>query len=245
MDILYVVGTGSNWQNNELRYSLRSISKYGRNVGKVYLVGYKPEFVSGDVIHIPCNDIYLAKHKNIMRKVIAAVEKSGIDSHFLISSDDHFYIEETDFDNYPIFYKRKEINGTLSEEDASNGYKISLVQTRKLLERYGLPVWQTNPHCNTHFVTDIYRRNRYLFDEAMTLEHGGELNCIMGNLLVANGAEPVKRKDIKMCHYDGTDSTNAFLSVRDCFSIGDKALELGIDRYIENLFPDKCRYEKQ
>ena len=50
MDILYVVGTGSKWDNNELRYSLRSIDKYGINIDRVFIVGTKPDFCDGKSI---------------------------------------------------------------------------------------------------------------------------------------------------------------------------------------------------
>ena len=57
MDIVYIIGKGSKWNNQELKYSLRSIAKYGINIGKVFIVGYKPNFVSDEVIYIPCDDI--------------------------------------------------------------------------------------------------------------------------------------------------------------------------------------------
>ena len=56
MDILYVIGKGSEWNNNELRFSLRSIAKYGKNIDRVFIVGYKPDFVSDEVTFIPCDD---------------------------------------------------------------------------------------------------------------------------------------------------------------------------------------------
>lgn len=37
MDILYVIGRGSKWENNELRYSLRSLEKNGINVGNIFI----------------------------------------------------------------------------------------------------------------------------------------------------------------------------------------------------------------
>ena len=35
MDVLYIVGTGSKHDNLELRWSLRSLAKFGRGVGRV------------------------------------------------------------------------------------------------------------------------------------------------------------------------------------------------------------------
>lgn len=244
MDILYVVGTGSQWNDNELRYSLRSIAKYGRNIDRVFLVGHNPDFVSDRVHFLPCSDPYARKHKNIMHKVLKAVSKTDIGRHFVISSDDHFYVRETDFENYPVYFRDGEIP---SEFDASkqNNYYRSLLETRALLKKYGLPTYQTNPHCNTHFRTDLYKRNKYLFDEAMRLEYGGEMNCIMGNLLITNGASPVLYEDSKLSldkYRDKKTFDNRIADI-DCFSIADCSLEWGIGGYLQSLFPDKCKYE--
>ena len=35
MDVLYIVGPESGHQNRELRWSLRSLEKFGRNLGRV------------------------------------------------------------------------------------------------------------------------------------------------------------------------------------------------------------------
>ena len=49
------------------------------------------------------------KNKNIYRDLIYAVENTDIginhNGDFLVSMDDHFYIKETDFDNYPYYVK--------------------------------------------------------------------------------------------------------------------------------------------
>ena len=243
MDILYVVGTGSKWDNNELRYSLRSIDKYGINIDRVFIVGTKPDFVNNTIHYIPCGDPYPRKHKNILHKVIKAITTSDIGRHFLISSDDHFYVRETDFANLPVYYRNEEIPASY-KADKMNNYTRSLLDTRALLKKYGFPIYQTNPHCNTHFRTDYYERNKHIFDEAFALEYGGELNCIMGNIFIANGAVPTPFNDSKLTKA----RTNAELKERlqdiECFSIGDKALKWGIQDYLTELFPHKSKYEK-
>ena len=42
MDVLYYIGAGSMRQNIELRLSLRSLEKHGKNIDRVFLVGNKP-----------------------------------------------------------------------------------------------------------------------------------------------------------------------------------------------------------
>lgn len=53
MDIIYSIGSGSTWDNNELRYSLRSLDMYGKSYDRVFVVGNIPEFLSDEVIKVP------------------------------------------------------------------------------------------------------------------------------------------------------------------------------------------------
>ena len=245
MDILYVVGNGSQWQDNELRFSLRSIARYGINVGRVYLVGNKPSFVGDAVTYIPCDDPYDCAHKNILHKVLYAIEHSDISSHFLISSDDHFYIKYTDFDKLPVYFRNLTIQDGVPFDKRTNPYNHSLVETRGLLEKNGLPIYQTNPHCNTHFDVEVYRKNKALFDECFKLPHGGELNCVMGNLLIQAGAEPVFFHDSKVGNRFCTPSAFADrVQDANCVSGVPRMGGSYLAHWLIRHFQNKCIFEK-
>ena len=242
MDILYIVGTGSKWNNNELRYSLRSIEKNGRNIDRVFLCGYKPAWVSREVIHIVAEDKYPRKHKNILHKVLKAIDFSDISSHFLISSDDHYYIKETDFDALPVYYRREQIPNIL-DKNHDGEYFRSLIETRALLERYGLPIFQTNPHCNTHFDADVYRRNKMIFDDCMNLYWGGELNCVMGNLLINEGWESKPYKDCKLGVLTNGAHFKERIGESECLSSISRIEGTYIQQFLREEFPQKSRFE--
>lgn len=239
MDILYVVGTGSHWNNNELKYSLRSIAKYGKNVDNVIIVGNKPSFVSDKVIYIPCSDTGNCKHTKILNKVIAAIKSGKLSKHFLISSDDHFYVKEVDFNNIPVYYKRETI-----EPKGGILYRKSLMETKDFLIKNELTTFQTNPHCNTHFDVDIYNKYMNLFTEGKKLPHGCELNCLMGNLLIKEGWESKKYRDVKVKRFATRKGLLDKIGDSECFSIYDEAIDCGVGKYLEELFPEKCKYEK-
>lgn len=198
IDILYIIGTGSIWQNNELRYSLRTIERYGENVGRIFIVGYKPDFISDEVTFIPCDDPYNWPHQNILHKVVHAIENSDIGPHFLVSSDDHFYIKPTDFANLPVYYRHRDIPDGIPFLQERNPYFLSLMETRAFLIKHGMTTFQTNPHCNTHFDADVYRANKALFDASFKTPHGLEMNCLMGNLLIAQGYHREHFHDCKL-----------------------------------------------
>lgn len=243
MDILYVIGEGSEWSDNELRYSLRSIAKYGKNIGRVYIVGYKPPFVSNEVTYIPCDDPYDRPHKNILHKVLTVIERSDIGSHFLISSDDHYYVQETDFDNLPVYYKKECIPSVVRGRDLWNQYHKSLRETYWLLHDNGLTTWQTNPHCNTHFDVEVYKANRKLFERCMQLQFGGELNCVMGNLLISKGAVPVEFKDSKLSRKARLEDIMQRATECECLSSYPDMPNSALAQYLAEEFNTKCIYE--
>lgn len=243
MDILYIVGNGSDWDDNELRYSLRSIAKNGRNLGRVFLVGHKPKWVSDQVTHIPCDDPLHVKHKNILNKVLTAMEKSDIGQHFLISSDDHYYVQPTDFDNLPVYFKNIEIPARMTDAQVWQEYFKSLHDTRCMLERHGLTLYQTNPHCNTHWDRGVYNRHRAIFDECMAMQFGGEMNCVMGNLLILEGADPQPFVDAKLSTKMTLAEIEQAAKTSNCLSSTPNIRESALAEYLRKTFPTKCKYE--
>ena len=242
MDILYVVGIGSEWNDNELRYSLRSIDKNGKNVGRIFICSETlPKFINPEaVVHVPFHESGTIKHRNIMDKIEFVMRNTNIADDFLLSSDDHFYIREADFDNYPLYHK-----GEMYEHwESKKEYFRSMIETKRLLLKHGLTTYSTNPHCNTHFSRPLYMEHIALMDEAKQLRHGGEVNCLMGNLMVAAGVEPVLYEDIKIKRFIDREELLRLLGDAHCFSIYDNALEWGIKDYLREQFPDKSRWEK-
>ena len=240
MDILYTLGTGSNWDNKELLYSLRSIDRYCKNVGRVFIASVElPSFIDpATVTHVPSCDLGEIRHLNIMNKVEEAILHSDIADDFLLSSDDHFYIKPTDFDLYPYYYIEQPLKPRRQQ------YWQSVRDTRAFLAAHGLPTYATNPHCNTHFNRPMYIEHMDLMDEAKKLAFGGEVNHLMGNLLIASGVQPVEYRDVKIRRYSDRAELLGKIGDSHCFSISDRALECGMKEYLQELFPDKSRWEK-
>lgn len=241
MDILYVVGTGSKWNNNELRYSLRSIDKNGVNVGRIFIATETlPKFINPETVtHVCIRDLGKIKHRNIMDKIECVMNYSDIADDFLLSSDDHFYLRETDFDRYPLYHK-----GEIQERDENAEYWLSMRDTKRLLEQHGLTTYSTNPHCNTHFNRPMFMEHSALMKEGKQLRYGAEVNCLMGNLMVAAGVEPVQYDDIKIKKFKDREDLLRQLGDTHCFSIYDSALNCGIKEYLREIFPNKSRWEK-
>ena len=244
MDILYVLGKGSKWDNNELRYSLRSIEKFGKNVGNIYVIGSDPGFLSDNVTLVKLEDCYRVKHKNILNKICEAIEYTNIGDEFLLSSDDHFYIKETDFDNYPIYCKGMLPNG-VKKKDNAKGYKKSLVSTRRLLEKHGYTYYNFSQHGNTHISKEAVKLADNLIEESYNTYNGVEPTCLLLNVLYKyKPFEFIKRSDLKIKDdITGLDDLKTHIGDREVFSIYDNAIDKGVAEYLQELFPNKSKYE--
>ena len=240
MDILYIVGTGSKWHNNELRYSLRSIDKFGQNIGRIFIaINELPPFIDPEKVKwVAIRDLGKIKHLNIMNKVECAMRYTDIADDFLIASDDHFYIKPTDFANYPLYYKEEALRGRTEE------YWASVRDTRKFLEDHGLTSLACNCHLFKHMNRPLYMENIALMDEGKKLHYGAEVNYLMGNLLIAQGVEPTLIKDIKIKEFKSREELLDQIGDSHFFSIFDSALNCGIKEYLREIFPNKSRWEK-
>jgi hypothetical protein len=70
IDVVYILGTGSYWRNNEIRFSLRALERNLRGIRKIWIVGDYPDFIK-NINHIPFKDELLNNADgNIIRKVL-------------------------------------------------------------------------------------------------------------------------------------------------------------------------------
>ena len=243
MNILYVLGNGSKWGDNELRYSLRSIAKFGRGVGNVFLCGLKPRFVS-DKVRYCHNDPRLGSaSKNIAANIDKAIEVFGdeLGEDFLVSSDDHFYVRETDFEHYPFYIKGELPRFDPEKNYAQEKYARTLVDTRIVLERMGRPTRYFAHHANYHIIQRVWNKYREERELSRQMEQGVESNSFMYNLL--EGVEFTPRKDCKISYAPTRKDLLEQIGEREVFSIYDSAIP-SVEQYLREMFKTPCIYEK-
>lgn len=249
MDILYIVGQGSKHGNIELRMSLRSICKYGHNLGRVIVAGYPPDWLSDEVVKVFAPNRYGRKHQNLVACIQQVVDMGLLQGEFLYSSDDHFYVKPVDFDNYPFYFKNTELRKSVTPGERHYGYRLSLKQTRDLLEKHRLPTIMFEQHCNTHMNADIIRKFRPLLDESLTLERGGAPTSLIMNAWISQPGAPnimTKRHDVKLSRLNSVADIRQAIMSTECFSISDKAFETdALMKFFAEEFPDPCKFEKK
>lgn len=250
-DILYVVGKGfSEWDNNELRYSLRSIAKNGKNVGRVFVVGYCPYWLNEEhVTMLPLRDPADGnKHANILRAIDYAVQYSDIGEHFLLSADDHYYTKKTDFDKYPIIWRGEELQ-TEPVKGRDDWYNTTLISTQNVLAAMGLPTHMYCWHGNTWFNGRLWKQQRMelLRRLAVTMPQACEPTCLMLNYWEATepGTMPKKviRQDGKVSTKDEAEDVDRKIREKECVS-STTIVGRGLRERLQKEFPGKCIYER-
>lgn len=88
MDFVYIVKEDEN--NEDLRYSLRSIAKYYPE-NRVWIVGYKPSWVK-NVEYLPVKQSE-DKWKNSITNILTACKCKDISNDFILMNDDFFMIK--------------------------------------------------------------------------------------------------------------------------------------------------------
>lgn len=238
MDILYIAGGKEEETEQMLRYSLRSIAKYGKNIGKVVVCAPKPLDFNVEQVIVPRR--YKEKAKDIMWAIENSIDSLG--DEFLYSSVDHFYIKETDFDHYPYYYR-----GELPTEygNEKDHYIHHLVDTRHFLEECGLGTIDFSGHCNTHFDKNIFRKYQNAIHKAYDYTpYGIEASAFMINAIdKEKGVEKVYREDIKIACANTYDNIIEKIGKSECFSILFMTMKESVGEWLEIQFPDKCNYE--
>lgn len=136
-DIVYILGTGSRWRNNELRYSMRSVEKNLPHA-KIIVVGWKPKFLKG-AVHIPADDPYQSKLKNSIAKLAIAAMHPEVSEKFVLMNDDFFIMKPMDGVK---LYHRGLLEESLAKHPTGEGYYSDAIKlTRDILKiaRIGEP----------------------------------------------------------------------------------------------------------
>jgi len=252
MDVVYVIGTGSKWDNNELRYSLRSIDKCGIGLHNVIIVGDElPDFVDPDkVIFFQVPDKPGdSPARNVYRK-INHVFSTGAFEQFLLSSDDHFFIKPTDFDNYPILYKGERMPSAGEKGIGDKRYTKTMADTGFWMELHHLDMRYFEGHTNKLYSVHAWcylksiGLERWMYETTYGISTNAPMAAAFLKLNRLGYDYPCQyRKDIKLRHLN-TPEDWKLLEDANSFSIYDSAIKTGVAEFLQHLFPDPCRFER-
>lgn len=237
MDILYILGSGSKFKNNELRYSLRTLEKFIPNPSRVIVVGEDPGFLSKAVDFYPMPEAVGNKEYRIAKKIEWACKKDVVTAPFLFMNDDLFLTQSINPETYPYYHK-----GQLTQDPPKNSYQKSLHNTDAFLRSQN----KTTLHYDVHMPI-IYNPEKFLelsgvWQFSKTLASGLVVKSIYSNTFV-NPKEAVEIKDVKFSRLK-TPEDYARLKGRDVFSCSDAGWLQGVGMHIAKQFTNKSKYEQ-
>ena len=155
MDVVYFV-QHSQHDDEELRYSLRSLAKHLPWIRKVWIFGDRPKFLSHDwstIEHVSWEQIawlgrFKTPVKNFFLQVFLASLWPELDFEFLVFCDDYIVLDNLS----PIVAKRIRYLENLDEVQVrgTGVWKQSLWRTYDWLKQLGYPGYNFVTHSPTH-----------------------------------------------------------------------------------------------
>jgi hypothetical protein len=234
--IVIPLGTGSRWNDTELRYCLRSVEKHLTGYGDIFIIGEKPDWVR-NVIHIPCagyGDKTYDKERNIYTKVMAAIADKRVTDDFLFMNDDHFLLQNYEAGKFPFY-----CHGWLSEYMTVTDYKNTVKNTNELLRPLGHDCLYFDLHCPI-----IYNKEKFAWcvsDADWSTPFGYCIKTVYGNCV--EGLKAIEYPDFKINEPLLASKIRQLIAGRAWFSIGDKAFDGGIRNVLQEHYPHKSKYE--
>lgn len=228
IDIVYVVGNGSQSANNELRYSLRSVERFCSGYRNIYIIGDKPHFVRNVIWH-NFKEGHNKVH-NILDKIIFACNLPDLSDDFLFMNDDHFFTEYTDISDYPNYYSELNI-----KEFRNAAYREIIQDTVKIFENFRFfDIHKPIIYNKAKFIEmsqNVPIKDHYL---------GLLIKSSYGNFHNIKG---VKTTDCILRDHYTLKEINQITKGTDVFSIHDTAINQDLINYFDINYPIHSKFE--
>ena len=226
MDVVYILGNGSQCENEELRLSLRSLEANCK-FDRVIIVGEHPSFLE-NVSWVPFKEKGNPRvnHLEKVNEVIEAVP--DLSENFVLMYDDIFFIKSVDFENYPNYYK-----GQLEKcTNGNNLFNKCLGDTKAYLESIGATTYNFSVHTPVIYNKTLWKQIDW--SPVYEAPEGLSPRCIYGNLKCKN---PVKCED---CKYEVEEQIKPY---DRCFSVVSNKFK-NFTRYLRKKFDMRSSYEE-
>lgn len=241
VDLVYVIGTGSRWNNNELRFSLRSVCKNLKNVGNIFIVGQLPDFMN-NCIYVPCADIFdpaINADGNMTHKLLTVCNREYLSENFLFMNDDFIINQPIAANKIPWLHKGDMANQSPAYW-ASQFYRHRLKRTFDELKARGMTTLQYDYHAPMLMNKNSFISVMQQFDYAANI--GYTFRSLYGNSLELPAVPILNQKTVIFKNHT-FDQINAKTLNLNFVGYNDQGLNDSLKWWLIDHFPDKCRYE--
>lgn len=226
MDVVYTCRRG---ENEELRYSIRSIIANFATVENIWVVGGKPDWYSGNFIPTrPLADPFETVRNNLR----IALGDPRISDQFVFMNDD-FFINKT-ISDVPNFHA-----GTLEKKSQDhtnafgyNHYASSLMETDAILKQRGIKVPR---NFETH-IPMVFEKEKL----SKTVGLPYSIRSYYGNIYEIESTDI--SNDVKIYMNDGLPFSSSIDNGTPFFSTEDGSFKV-VSEYLESKFPDPSPFE--
>jgi hypothetical protein len=239
-DVVYHLGTASKWQNNEIRYSIRALEKNFLDLGRIFVVGFCPPWLTG-VVHLDVPDRHKHnKDANLIDKVLAACD-AGVSDQFVRSSDDEMILMPSHVADLKPYHAGN-LQGR-GKQFWRGGWRQRLQLTMELLKSRGLPTLHYDTHLPKVFDRELFRRvmsecqyqrgNGFTID-TLYLNHAGLKN-------------PPRLTNQKVTMEAGVTSAHEVrkrISGKRYLGYNDSGLTVAFKQVLQEMFPVASKFEK-
>ena len=239
IDIVYVLGNGSPWNNNEIRFSLRSIEKNVKGFRNIYVIGHHETWFR-NIIHIPAEDpLENNADGNIILKVLKACEQKDLSDNFLFINDDHIIIKPVEASDIPPYQK-----GNMAEFNDQywnlNFWRGRLKRTYEILSSKGYPTMHFDCHTPIIFNKNAFQKviNQFRFSDDI----GYTMKSLYGNVMYPDAPGLNGEKKTIFDHLTVKQIRDR-LNNAMILSFNDSGLNGGLKEYLIETFPDRSKYE--
>lgn len=241
VDLVYILGSGSHWQNNEIRYSFRSVEKNLKGVGRVWVIGENPGFLSDKVRHIYYPDEIGGRNAdgNMTRKILRACRENELTDDFLFMNDDFIIYKPIVAAEIPWMHK-----GDMKQRDqlfwTAQFYRHRLRRTFEVLQSRNMPTMQYDYHApmlmNKHRFPEVMAKFDYASDIGYTFR------SLYGNSLalpasLVNGRKVTIYRKYDYSQLDNMTKNSTFVGYNDA------GLSTVFKRWLQEKFPEMSTYE--
>lgn len=229
MDVVYVLKDC--WQNEELKYSLRTLKNMP--VGKVWIYGAKLDWFSDEINSVQCEQCSGTKWANVNSMLKLVCLNKNITKDFILMNDDFFVMKKIDYlpnySNATLKDRFGEIIRT-SPSGTYSRYMKGLLRAEMALEESG---YETK-NFELHIPMTLNRRNLYRI--LIKYPNSCARRSLYGNIYDIKTQEI---KDCKIYHIGKKPADTTFLSTTDLsFQYGK------VGEYIRKQFNEKSIYER-
>lgn len=242
IDVVYVLGTGSRWSDNELRFSLRSLEKNLKEFRNIYVVGECPGFLQ-NVIHVPAVDIFepaVNADGNIITKVLEACECMELSDDFLFINDDHLVLQPVAAADVPALH-HGDMTTFAPDYWTLNYWRGRLKRTMQVLREHNYTTFHFDCHTPIVFNKQSFPEimGRFNYSEGA----GYTMKSLYGNVMYPDGEFLTDQKKKIFKNYR-LDEIRGMLTGPMFMSFNDPGLNQALKWWLIDTFYVRSRYEK-